>query len=442
MTADTVWNMAAIVDRMRDAYRREYERNPVFTLFLTIFIAFFVVFVAAAIITEGDTFYNVLNTKRNYLFSDYFESIVNSSDGPYTNFHVIYPPLVVVFYMFLGCFVLPYVGLPPGTPLDEAIELTRNTQMGIMSFLVITLLTLYALYLIFSKLIKEQGIRKELMFLFLILLAYPFIYAVERGNSIILAVVFCFIFLLGYRSENKIVRYASYVALGCAAGFKLYPAILLLLILRDRNYKDAGICAAIVAALLFIPFVFTDGDPLILFDNIFSYVGISLGFTNITQIITGILQEGLGIAHSTVSVISYAVLGIFTLLSFVVILLDKEMKFWKVLALIGCNLVLGLGLGVQYQILYMLPAMLYFLAAEKEMTKENKFYVVCFAMMMVLIPGINIAGLTVFGAEAYPSAVIGAIESVFAIIVAVALLREGLVRVLRSRRAGRPAPAA
>jgi hypothetical protein len=428
--------MVAIVDKMMNIYRKEYERNPVFTLFLTILILFFVIFVAAAIITDGDTLYSVLNANRSYFFSDYFESVVNSTDHPYTKINVLYPPFIVTFYMVLGRFIMPYVDLKPGTTIDQAIELTRISQIGIISYLVITLLTFYALYLIFSKLIKEEGVRKEFMFLFLILLAYPFVYAVERGNSILLALVFCFVFLLGYRSENKIIRCASYIALGCATGIKLYPVILWLLILRDRNYREAGISALIVAALAFVPFIFTDGTPLMLFDNIFSYTSTSLGFTNIDQIITGIFQEGLGVAHGTVSIMCYAAIGIFTLLSFVVILYDKEMKFWKVVTLIGCNLVLGLGLGVQYQIVYMVLGILYFLAAEREMTKENRFYVICFAMMMVLIPGIYIAGFTVFGADAYPSAVIGAIESAFVIVVAIALLREGLGRIYRNRRGG------
>jgi hypothetical protein len=127
---------------------------------------------------------------------------------------------------------------------------------------------------------------------------------------------------------------------------------------------------------------------------------------------------------------------VFTLLSFIVILFDKEMKFWKILGILSCNLVLGLGLGVQYQIIYMLPAILYFLISEKKMTRENLLYTVCFAMTMVLIPGIEFAGSvsTSLGTFSfYPGAVIGAMESVFVIIIAVLLLREGMVRIYRDR---------
>jgi len=426
--------MVGPVDALKSAYRKEYERNPVFTLFLTILIVFFMIFVIAAFITGGDTIYNVLNANRSYVFSDFFESVATSNNRLY---NVIYPPLIVVFYLVIRHFVTPYVDIPPGASVDEQMMLLRGSQMGIMLFVVITLVTFYVLYLVFSKTTKEEGIRKGLLFAFLVLLAYPFLYALERGNSIIMALVFCFIFLLGYRSENKYIRYASYIALGCAAGIKIYPAILGLLILRDRNYKEMAKCVLIVAILAFVPFLITGGTPLLLLDNILSWSAASLGFTNISQIVTAILQEGLGMASGTVSIISYVFLGIFTLLSFIVILFDKEMKFWKVIALIGCNLILGFGIGVQYQIIYMLPAMLLFLNSERELTRGNLFYIICFAMMMVLIPGI-VSGVSLFGAAAYPSAAIGAMESFFVILVAIALLHEGIARLCRNRRGTSP----
>jgi len=425
--------MVVAVDRMKDIYRKEYERNPVLTLFLTILIAFFIVFVIAALMSGGDTFYNVLNSDRSKLFSDHFDSIFYSSNDPYTRWQVIYPSFATVLYAVLGHFVIPFVDIPSGDVLSAA--LIRESQMGILSFLFITLLTLSALYLVVSKLMKKESFRKELVFLFAVVLAYPFIYALERGNSIIITLVLCFLFILGYRSENKIIRYASYVALACAAGIKMYPAILLLLILRDRNYREAGVCVSITAMMMLVPFLFTDGNPILLLDNITSYTEVNLGVTNINQIMLGIFQEGLGLSGGVVTIMSYAVVGTFTLLSVIVILFDREMKHWKIIALISCNLILGLGVGVQYQVVYMLMPILYFLAAEREMTKENKFYTICFAMTMVLIPGIGVAGL-------YPSAMIGAMESFFVIIIALALLYEGVGRIYRDRSEERRAGAA
>lgn len=417
--------MNAALERMKSAYMREYGKNPVFMLFLTILGIFFIVFILGAIITGGDSAYYILNADRSKFFSDYFDSVFYSSDNPYTReFPVIYPPLVTVFYMVIGHFTIPFIDIPVGGTLTP--ELIRGTQMGMMSYLMITLITFYALYLIFSKITKHLEARKELMFLLAILLAYPFVYALERGNSIILTLVFCFLFLMFYRSENKYLRYASYIALGCAAGFKLYPAILWLLILRERDYRESAIAFLAVLVMVFVPFIFTDGTPFILWDAVLSYSGSNLGVTNINQIITGIFGEVMGVEKGIVSIISYLSIGIFTLLSIIVVLFDRDMKFWKVVALLSCNLILGFGVGVQYQIVYMAMPILYFLVSEKEMTRENLFYVICLSMTMALIPGIMIAGM-------YPSAVIGGMESAFVIVIAVALLYEGLARILRNR---------
>jgi len=406
--------MVAIADTMRNMFRKEYDKRPVSTLFLTIIIIFFIIFVAAAIVSGGSTFNNMLNSPGSNVFMDHFDSVLYSSDHPYTKYGVIYPPLATVLYAALGRFIIPYVNVPAGTGLTA--ELIRDSQMGMLSFVLITLLTFFALYLVYSRSMKDKDIRKELLFLFAIVLTFPFIYAIERGNSIILVIVFCLIFLAGYRSENKWIRYMAYASLGCATGFKLYPAILWLLTLRDRRYKEAGICALIVAALILIPFLFTDGGPIVLLDAIFRHVPTSVGFTNIGQIVHGTFGDFLGLSENMVSAINYAVLGGFTLLSFIVILFDREMKFWKVVALISCNLVLGPGVGVPYQLVYMWLPILYFLASEKHMSRENAFYTVCFAMIFVLIPGIGGTG------------------SVFVIIVAAAILYEGIARICRRNK--------
>jgi len=424
--------MVTVVNSIACAYRKEYDRNPVLTLFLTILIVFFIIFAVAAVLSGGDTIYQILFWDRKDTFMDHFNSIMHSLN-PYPSKEgaVIYPPLIMIYYAILGHFTLPFV---EPDPILEISFVLRYSQMGMMTFIGVTLLTFYMLHVVFSKLLKEEGVRKELLFLFLVLLAYPFIHALERGNSIILALVFCCLFLLGYRSENKYVRYASYIALGCAAGIKMYPAILGLLILRERRYKEMALCILAVAALVFVPFIVTGGNPLILFGKSFSYADSNFGLTSIPQIVSAVYHDILGLSQNTASLIGYVLLGIFTLLSFIVIIFDKEMKHWKVVALVACNLILGFGIGSQHQIIYMLPAMLLFLNSEKDMTRENLFYIVCFTMMMVLIPGVYIRGLSnVLAAFVHPSWLLVAIESIFVVAVAVALLKEGIVRLYRKQ---------
>jgi hypothetical protein len=250
---------------------------------------------------------------------------------------------------------------------------------------------------------------------------------------------------MGYKSEKKVIRYLSYISLGFATGFKITPAILALLILRNRNnddsinaYKEFGMCAIIVALLFFVPFIFTDGTFMMLLDNIQSLTErMSLMASNISQLVES-LSVAIGFSGETASLISYTLIGTLMLLTSVIVLFDREMKFWKVVALLSCTIILGLGVSIQYLVIYMTIPILYFLSTEIEMTKENKFYTICFAMTMVLIPGIVMfTYVENSGSLPYPGTIVALIQTIFVIVVTIAILIEGIGRIYHNRSGGR-----
>ena len=101
-------------------------------------------------------------------------------------------------------------------------------------------------------------------------LSAPAVFAFERGNIILLAAVLCTWFLLGYQSPRRLVRELAFVALAVAAALKIYPALLGLLLLRQRRWKDALRLAAYGLCAVFLPFLCMQGGfanlPL-LFEN-------------------------------------------------------------------------------------------------------------------------------------------------------------------------------
>jgi Protein of unknown function (DUF2029). len=420
------------VDRAKNWWKGEYSKNPVFTLFATVMALMLLVFIVVAVITGGKSVTNMFWVNRYETFSDYFDSIAYSSNNPYS-IGVIYPPLITVFYAAIGHFAIPFADpsfIDPSAVASASQLLSlqlRNSQMGLMSYFVITLLTFYAVRRIVSKLSEGKSINAEALFL-LLALSYPLLYTVERGNNVILAVVFCFIFLMGYKSENKIIRYLSYAALGVAAGIKIYPALFGLLILRDRKYKEMLECVIIVALIFFIPFLFTDGTPMMMVDNILDYaVPESVaGFINLTQLTFAIFQTIL--PHGTVVLMSNIVVLTVTLLSVIIIFFDRGMKPWKVVALIAFNIILGPGVGTQYLFVYVVIPLVYFLITENQMTRENKFFLLCFIIILALIPGIEHPG------EAYSQLAISTIKSVFVIAMTVYLIVEGIRRLYREFR--------
>lgn len=86
-----------------------------------------------------------------------------------------------------------------------------------------------------------------------------FVFSVERGNTILLTAFFLAAFLLGYRSENRIVREMSYFALACAAGLKVYPAVFGILLLKEKRFIDVLRTVLYGAAAFFLPFLYFSG---------------------------------------------------------------------------------------------------------------------------------------------------------------------------------------
>ena len=231
----------------------------------------------------------------------------------------------------------------------------------------------------------DSGIKE---FLILLLVAsYPFLYVIERGNVILITMFFCFVFVYGYRSENKTIRYLSYLALAIAAGFKIYPLFLGILIIREARYKEAILCCVLGACMLFLPFLLTDGSPLILLNSIFNYLDIEVpfGFININQFMLTILLPFL--SNFTINIISLVIVVIMYVVTFAIVFFDREIEFWKLLTLICCCMILGPGVGTPYLFIYLVMPLIFFLNDKGSMSKSKIFYLLSFIMIFALLPG-------------------------------------------------------
>jgi len=410
-------------------YRNWWGNNQVFASLFTLFLAFVIVFLVCVVLTGGSAYNGLLSSDTSDIFMDHFNSVRRSAINPYAAYpyDVLYPPLIMLFYGTLYHYLIPYVDPAlTGRPLSLAL---RNSQLGMTSYFLIIAFTFIVLHIIYRKILKRTDLVAELLFLF-IALSYPLLFAVDRGNSIILAVVFSILFLMGYRSENKFIRYASYIALGIAAGIKLYPAILGLLILREKRYKEMAICVTVVFALIAAPFLITGGNVIVLFETIMRHVervtpsSIQV-IQNIRTMSFYLFRDHLGISTGTTETISLIILLVFTLLSFVVVIFAKNLKTWKIIALLSCNLAVGFGATATYMLIYIMIPVFFFLAAEKEMTKSNCFYLIFFVLVLAFFPAFS---------PTFTKYLIGSIKTIFVIIIAIAILFEGLRDIYRTWR--------
>ncbi len=379
------------VSGVRERFMLEYGRDPLKTVFITVSAVLLAVFVVCVIATGGSAFSKVLFADRSDFFMDFFNSAYYGIDLPYTKHSVIYPPLVTAVYAWIGDICARFVEFAPNDTIGYQL---RNSQMGMMALMLSSAIALSGLALISRR--AHEGTRNDTAVMLLLLSSFPVVYALERGNSILFTVLFVLVFILGYRSENRYVRYMSYVALGLSVGIKVYTVFFGLLILRDRNYREMSIALSIVMLVFMVPFLLTDGSVYNFYTNAFSYTG-SIGdsdgsFYSIRDFLNFFRD------YASVSVLRAVQLALYAIMYLILLLaalLCGGLRRWQFLTLACCAITLGVGTSTTYNYCLFIIPLLFFLHEEKAFEGMNRVYVILFAMMFVWLPAFS-AGTIAF----------------------------------------------
>jgi len=195
---------------------------------------------------------------------DFFHSIeYTRGRKPYEIFDTLYPPLANLFFYVL--YLMLPVEYTSQWPFDfsesvgmRATELDlRVHQSSMLTFIAFILLSALLLYSLIEYALHNRGLKTAKWTAVFMTLSYGCMYALERGNIIILCAGLSMVFALFYKSENKFLKEIALLSLAFAAGFKLYPALLGILLIREKDWK-AAIRAVIygVAALILPLFAF------------------------------------------------------------------------------------------------------------------------------------------------------------------------------------------
>ncbi len=245
------------------------RRDPAEIFVLLMAISLFVYLVTYICIGNGrfaDTFF----LRAEDLFMDYFNSVRDASQGPgvYTERHVIYPPLANLIFLAISRFA------PHGynnTPFFDR-KTWVNFPSAILLFVLIAIACALAVYTVFREKLDRRRTLSVLFGIFAVFNAST-LYMIERGNMLILCLIFLAIFAFTYESENKTVREIGIISLAIASALKLYPALFMWLFIADRRYKDLAKCLIYFSALMIIPSFFFGGPECLitLFKNTFGF---------------------------------------------------------------------------------------------------------------------------------------------------------------------------
>ena len=415
--------------------RRKYDLSNISLFFYVVMIFFISGCLIAGALTHGEAFRTLLFSDQLDTFMDFYNSIQYGMH-PYEN-KVIYPPLINAIYGALGNFVLI------GKISEHAMDI-RASQMGRV---------LFGLYLIFSYLgltyyiykLKNGKKSEKIIFICVILFSTPFLFAFERGNSVMLALFFLLIYIKYYRSDNCYLRYLSFFALGFSAGIKISPAIFGFLLVRESRYKDAIIAAVIGVLVFLLPFYLTDGNLFTLLNNIKYTTSLFQGYyindhgevmmvghgayvnlINTTNFLGRLYNVNLiNIANYFNSVILFVAIGLTCI--------GKKIDDWKIIGILSGVIILCPGFSAVYSLVYILIPLIFFLNTKPENNKKNYMYILFFICMLIPVINLKVEYFKVFINDIYPFRITTFLESLALVLFVVVLEVETFINIYHAR---------
>jgi hypothetical protein len=309
-----------------------------------------------------------------YRFSDYYNVIWDSHTlNPYIEYKSAqYPFLVILGYL---------LSLIPG-----------------QSYIVYLLLVIY-LFLLFGIInLRDQPWYKNAASIIVItLLTYPFLFSLDRGNFESLLCIFLLAFSFFYGRKQYLI---SIIFLSFAISMKIYPAILLILFIPERKYREIVVCLLSTAAITFASLVcfkgglllnlkfllqgsnFSSNQYFVQFISLDSNTvqrGVSLlTFLKILYIETGLIIPFIKDNFSTI----YMILASLICMLVVLYVIFVEKETWKRVALLIFSMLLLPPISADYKLLHVYIPLYMFLNA-KHSHKIDIFYLLMFSLLLI-----------------------------------------------------------
>jgi len=291
-----------------------------------------------------------------------------------------YPPLAYVI-MYL---ISRIVDVSAIVERDNNYFYICNNVQFLTIILIITIITVLIMYTLI-QVTKKGKMSVKIMTAMALCCSAPMLYSIERGNTIILTVILCMFFLFYYNSENKVLRELALIALAVAAAFKMTPALLGIMLLYNKQFKEASRTVIYGIIMVFGPFIFLHGG----FSNVpLMFQNMKLNLQSYSSIEGCTLAASLNrfgqtfIKDFILPDMVIAVMKLATvLISIVLLAVVPFLKFnWEKVAAVVLVLIILPSHSGTYCILYMLPVIVMFLNEEKH---RNIDFLYLFCMIMI-----------------------------------------------------------
>ncbi len=355
----------------------------------TVFIAFFSVFGIAALAmgfaTEGETWSNLMNQESSSHFplSQFEDYILNVKYAGRQHFYLAAEknsPFSLLMFYLLAQFLPPqYIYSDSFT---DSIKILRN-QTFMFMYLIMVLCLVFATYKMNRYVLRRNNlnIRDELIS-FLLVVSYPAIFCIEKGNFSAISLMLSMLFILFYKAEKRLFRELSLVAIAVSAAITPFTLIFAVLLIDTTEIKKSLINFAkpvgYFLALFFLPAIFTGFGNALTFVKAFVNVDAE-GFIAGNMSIVNLLHF-FGITNS---VIVYAV---FILTEAIAILAMFTLPaMWQKTAAAAYVILNIFSVSNTVSAIFIFIPLI-FLLAEKKHSSKNWVYMFTFAFIVTPFP--------------------------------------------------------
>ena len=348
----------------------------------------------AILLTIGFVAAVIVNYYRGYyLYQPYpYNTFLFEIDDKFEDFSVVVGETIGMnpYENFLS-------GQYPFTLLVGSIFSSFSNDIGYLLFVVIFAFVYYIFGYQFLRLEKKPlGL---LLTIIITTLSYPLLFSLDRGNFELLVFAFLLIFLY-YYNKGKYLESAIFLAM--ASALKIYPAIFLLLFIKDKKYKEILITIGTIAGLTLASLLFFKGgiwknlQYLLNFSNI-SNNWVFNSFLSIDK--DTLVQRGVSlltfikiivhqmdiplpvfISQNFLSLYYILVAIIFLPIAYYVVFVEKVL--WKNVTLLTISMLLLPTLSADYKLMHLYLPLFLFINA-REINRMDIVYLISFAILLI-----------------------------------------------------------
>lgn len=301
--------------------------------------------------------------------------IMNLNPGEYYD---NYPPLA---YVFLKLF---YVLINRD---NDVVTRCENASLVIVLYIVLFYVLFFSLI---NTYVKLEHNKKNIMIIVLSL-SYPVFWCgVERGNMVLYSALFL---MLGYfwsQSESKIKREVGLLLIACSADMKVYPAVLGLMFLADKRYKESIRLIIYGVAFFVIPLLMMNTTFSAFYDSTF---GLTLGRGIYSK--TSIVGNIVLIMGKERVIIGWILTIVWMLWAAVYVFIEKER--WKCLVMIISYMTIIIPESYVYNYIFIVLPLIIFLNKKEEYKKMDYVYAILFALVFTCPPLVPISSGVMIG---------------------------------------------